>query len=226
MTGKTRWWSSVRRHGMSKTKVYQAWLSMRRRCYEASNASFEDYGGRGIEVCERWRGSFEAFFEDMGHPPDDSHSLDRIDSDGNYEPSNCRWATLTRQIRNRGVARMLTYKGETLGLADMAEKYGVPYRRLASRIKRHWTLERALNEEKVTSARLVDRTGQRFSRLVVVRRSDAKSAGRNAVWECLCDCGNMTLASSDKLLKGDKKSCGCWHKEAIALRTKGLMNGI
>lgn len=89
-----------RTHGMSRSSEYRIWAGMRKRCYSKKCKSYIDYGGRGIVVCERWS-KFENFYEDMGQRPSPDHSLDRIDVDGNYEPSNCRWATAGEQARNR-----------------------------------------------------------------------------------------------------------------------------
>lgn len=79
--------------------TYNAWRQMRYRCQNSSCASYWYYGGRGITICSRWI-IFENFFDDMGVKPSNKHSLDRIDNDGNYEPSNCRWATRTEQMKN------------------------------------------------------------------------------------------------------------------------------
>lgn len=78
---------------------YRCWQDMKQRCFNERNASFKNYGGRGITVCDRWRNDFQAFLDDMGLKPDGT-SLDRINNDGDYEPSNCRWATKTQQSRN------------------------------------------------------------------------------------------------------------------------------
>lgn len=90
-----------RTHGMNKTPEHRAWSSMIQRCTNDKQDSWEDYGGRGIRVCERWIRNFEAFFADMGPRPSPMHTLDRKDANGNYEPGNCRWATRAQQAHTR-----------------------------------------------------------------------------------------------------------------------------
>lgn len=92
--------SAHRRHGLSETREYARWASMRERCNNPKAHNYHLYGGRGIRVCERWN-SFENFIADMGLRPTDTHSIERVDNDGNYEPSNCKWATKLEQSRNR-----------------------------------------------------------------------------------------------------------------------------
>lgn len=94
--------------GRTRTKLYQAWIGMRARCSHQNNPRFKDYGGRGIKVCDRWNESFECFRLDIGEPPSESHSIDRINNDGNYEPGNCRWATSKEQSVNKRTARKRT----------------------------------------------------------------------------------------------------------------------
>ncbi len=87
-------------HGLSRTLTYKSWSSMMQRCFNANNTNYKDYGGRGIIVCERWL-IYENFLEDMGSRPDKLLSIDRIDTDGNYELSNCKWSTQKEQNINR-----------------------------------------------------------------------------------------------------------------------------
>ena len=88
------------KHGMWKSKEYNIWNAMRQRCTNPNSQKWEDYGRRGIKVCERWMNSFQNFYDDMGPKPE-GYSLDRIDNDGNYTPDNCRWTTISEQNINK-----------------------------------------------------------------------------------------------------------------------------
>lgn len=123
---------------------YKIWVAIKDRTTKEHNKSYASYGGRGIDICERWRNSFQAFIDDVGRRPEKSLTLDRIDNNGNYEPGNCRWATRKTQSSNRRVTLKLTWNNETLSIADWAAKTGMSYRCLYSRIHKGWSTERAM----------------------------------------------------------------------------------
>lgn len=128
-----------------KSPEYNAWAAMRARCSNPRKDHCGAYLARGIKVCARWAASFQAFLADVGPRPSPQHSLDRIDNDGHYEPGNVRWATRTQQARNRRSSRRLTWRGETLTVAEWAERLGLPYNALGQRLFHGWPVERALS---------------------------------------------------------------------------------
>ena len=87
-------------NGLYLHKLYQTWVNIQKRCHDKNGISYKDYGARGIKVCERWRSSFQHFLDDMGERPD-NHSIDRIDNDGDYSPTNCKWSTYSEQRLNQ-----------------------------------------------------------------------------------------------------------------------------
>ena len=116
--------------------AYRSWQGMKTRCYNQNRPKDINYKERGTIVCKRWINSFENFLEDMGPRPDGT-SIDRKDNNGNYEPSNCRWATNKEQQRNRYNNRMLSYNGRRQCLAEWAEELNVPYLALRKRLRNH-----------------------------------------------------------------------------------------
>lgn len=89
-------------HGMSKTRLYRIWHNMKNRCFYTKDKHFNDYGGRGITVCDEWKNDFESFKKwSLSNGYSDELTIDRINNDGNYEPSNCRWVTMKEQCKNR-----------------------------------------------------------------------------------------------------------------------------
>lgn len=116
-----------------RSSEYAAWADMIQRCTNENNRAWGRYGGRGITVCDRWRDSFDAFVNDMGPRPPKA-SLDRIDNDGGYEPSNCRWSTERQQQRNKRDNHRVTIGDESLVLTDWAERYGISRSTLSERI--------------------------------------------------------------------------------------------
>lgn len=127
----------------SGTPTYFAWRNMRSRCYNKNDINFWNYGGRGISICDRWRENYDAFVEDMGLRPD-GFTLDRRDSNGNYEPENCRWATYLEQMNNRpSFNRIIEFKDRRQTLAQWAAEFGITPEGLSYRLQ-HMPLERAM----------------------------------------------------------------------------------
>lgn len=133
-------------HGMTGTRLFRIWGSMLSRCKNPNATGYANYGGRGIAVCDRWL-SFEAFAEDMGTPPDD-RTLDRVDNDRGYSKENCRWATDREQRNNTRANNMVTAFGETLSVAQWAERKGMKYITLHKRLTHcGWSPEKSLTTE-------------------------------------------------------------------------------
>jgi hypothetical protein len=128
-----------------RTPEYRSWQKMKQRCYSPSQYCYHLYGGRGITICERWLDSFVNFLEDMGQKPSPTHSIDRIDNNGHYEPGNCRWATPQEQMDNSRRSTMLTHKGETLSIRAWSRKLGVTHSGISYRLKQGWTIDRIVD---------------------------------------------------------------------------------
>lgn len=134
-------------HGMTETKIYRTWCHMKGRCLNPKDSAYHRYGGRGISICERWI-IFENFLSDMGLPPDDSYSIERIDNNGNYCAENCRWATWKEQCRNRTTSKFITYKNETKTLAQWCDELKINYDLIQSRLSLGMTFEQAITTKK------------------------------------------------------------------------------
>lgn len=135
------------KHGLSRTPEYKVWLNIKDRCCNENSQEFHNYGARGICICDRWIHSFENFLEDMGARPSRLHSIDRIDNDGDYTQSNCRWATPKEQNNNQRRTRFFSFAGETLPRAVWAQRMGMKYQTLQTRLRLGWSVERALTTE-------------------------------------------------------------------------------
>lgn len=136
-------------HGMAdKHPLYAVWLGMIARCRYANHIAYKNYGGRGIKVCDRWH-KFENFLFGMGERPFKGASLDRINNDGNYEPSNVRWATRQEQNRYKRTARLITLNGITLDAQGWECITGIPARTIRERLAYpKWSIEEVLNKPK------------------------------------------------------------------------------
>ena len=136
-------------HHKSKNRLYPIWAAIKQRCLNPHSSVYEYYGGRGIEMCSEWRDSFEAFYEwaiangyDENAPRGEC-TIDRIDVNGNYEPSNCRWVNIIAQANNMRTQRLITWNGKTMGLSAWARELGIKRSTLNSRLECGWSLEKA-----------------------------------------------------------------------------------
>jgi len=136
------------KHGLAKHPLYQMWKGMKARCYNHRHSTYGNYGGRGIGVCRRWRESFAAFLTDVGERPTPLHTLDRIDGNRGYCPSNCRWANRREQGRNRDTTTWLEYNGERMTQSEAAKKYVIGRYTITRRKRLGWTDDAILRNAK------------------------------------------------------------------------------
>lgn len=132
-------------HGLSKTKLCDIWRSMKDRCNNPKNRAYKNYGGRGISICNEWLTDFKAFYDwAMANGYGDNKSIDRINVNGNYEPENCRWTDYKTQANNTRANHFVEYNGKTQTIAQWADECGIKQHTLIQRLRRGWTIEKAL----------------------------------------------------------------------------------
>lgn len=130
------------KHGLYHTRLHEIWVGMKQRCYNPKKKYFKRYGGRGITVCEEWQ-TFEPFYEwAIANGYRENLTIERVNNDGNYCPSNCRWATRKEQSNNKSSNHKITYNGETHTMTEWAGLLGLPKSVMHDRIRRGWTMER------------------------------------------------------------------------------------
>lgn len=140
-----------RKHGFGGTAIYRTWRHMIQRCHNPKDQAYPHYSARGITVCDRWRFGengklgIECFAEDMGERPE-NHSIDRINNEGIYEPSNCRWATIKEQNFNRSSTLRLELGGKTFTTAELCQQFNIPDYVLYQRLDLGWSVERAVSQ--------------------------------------------------------------------------------
>lgn len=132
-------------HGMAGTRLYKIWTNMKRRCYSPKSQRYKNYGAKGIRVCNEWKNNFDNFAKwayENGYT--ENLTIDRIDINKNYEPSNCRWATWKEQGQNTSRTHWITYNGETHSMSEWADILNINYKALARRITQSkWSIEKA-----------------------------------------------------------------------------------
>lgn len=146
----------ITRHGNSTRAAtspeYGSWSSMHSRCNNQNDLAYVNYGGRGISICPAWNADFVIFLRDMGPRPVGT-SLDRINVNGNYEPSNCRWATKKMQVNNTRVSVFIEHAGVRMTMTQWSEHLGISLKRIAYRVAHNWPAEMALSPDKFTRHR-------------------------------------------------------------------------
>ena len=152
----------IKKHGLTKTKLHATWLNMKRRCYSEKDKHYKDYGARGIKVCKEWLDDF-CNFRDWAYANgySDELSIDRIDVNKDYEPSNCRWVDAITQANNKRNSRFLTYNNETLTIAEWSRKTGIHPATIQSRLNEfNWSIGEALGFEKHRKGKLIKCNGE------------------------------------------------------------------
>ena len=134
-------------HKLSHTRIYNLYMGIKARCYNSNEPAYKNYGGRGIKMCKEWFDDFMSFYNwatDSGYK--DNLTIDRIDVNGNYEPSNCRWVDMKIQQNNRSNNHRIKYNGETKTLMEWSKDFGVNYKTLHKRVSDGWNIEDALTK--------------------------------------------------------------------------------
>jgi hypothetical protein len=197
--------------------------------------------------------SFENFYADMGKRPSDKHSIDRIDVNGHYEPSNCRWATPEEQANNTSVNHYITYEGETHTIAEWGKIKNMSPSLISDRIRKGWDIEKVFTYQRTKGnskktkqveqhtyedfkeeildisqkfATTKNLLGERFGSLVVKEYLTPviKGGQKKVRWLCQCDCGNWKAVRGDLLRRGSATSCGCNKNRTELLKTHGKTN--
>ena len=227
------------KHGMSNFPEYRIWTNIKTRCTNSRCGSYKYYGGRGVIICERWL-KFENFYKDMGGRPSSKYSIDRINNDGNYEPTNCQWTIKKQQNNNKSNCKFITYNNKTQTLSKWAEETGLSRACIVARINRGKSIGESLgfilkkprpkeindikfsklfNDSDLLNSKLENIIGKRYGKLVAIKPYGI-SLPKITWWLFKCDCGNekpMRINSVKTHLKNQgTTSCGiCCRKEKL-----------
>lgn len=194
------------KHGMANTRLYRIWQDMRRRCHNPNRRHYDDYGGRGICVCEEWDNSFEEFARwaiEAGY--NDSLTIDRIDNDGNYCPDNCRWVNWTTQANNKRGNHWLEYNGERRTLREWADITGIPYSTVRSRTNAlHWTPEQTLSIQSGMNGWRIQNKNSKTTPVRCIDTGDVFASKKEAAeW-----CGLKRASGISACCQGRRKTAG------------------
>lgn len=150
-------------HKKSKSRLYSIWCDMKSRCYNPNIKNYKHYGARGIEVCAEWKTDFVEFEKwSLENNYNKNLTIDRIDVNGNYEPSNCRWATTKQQANNKTTNRYIFYDGKSLTISEWSKIIGISSNALSNRLCK-WDIEKALNTLPVNNITLYEYKGEKHN---------------------------------------------------------------
>jgi len=138
----------LKTHGQTRgeySRIYRIWRGMKSRCYNENNKNYFRYGGRGVIVFDSWVNNYSEFQRwSLENGYKDNLTIDRVDNNGNYEPSNCRWTTMVVQARNRRNSMVVIYNGESVNLMEISEKVGIRVSVIRSRLNYEWSIEKSI----------------------------------------------------------------------------------
>jgi hypothetical protein len=140
--------------GTVESKCYYTWQAMKQRCYNEKESRYARYGGRGISVCWEWIDSYESFLSDMGLPPTMEHQIDRVDNDGNYNKSNCRWVSRQENANNKSNNLIVTANGKSQTLMDWERETGIGRTTIKARLDRGYSPEIAVSTKERLRSRV------------------------------------------------------------------------
>ena len=125
-------------HNQRHTKIYEVWKTLKQRCFNPTNISYKNYGGRGITICEDWKNNFSSFYEwSMKNGYKEGLSIDRIDNNGNYCPENCRWTDRLTQANNTRTNHFITFRNQTKTIAEWARHFNLPYSNILAKLQKN-----------------------------------------------------------------------------------------
>ena len=200
---------------MNKT-LYRKYRHMKDRCYNPNDSHYKTYGGRGIKICDEWLNNYMAFENwALNNGYQEGLTIDRINNDGNYEPSNCRFITFSENSKKKSTTRYFTYNGKTQNLTDWCIELNLKYYTVLCRLRAGWSFEKAITEPVKKGRDINSMIGKKFGRLTVLEYAGDEYIGRNgnSRYICKCDCGNTAIVGQYKLKSGHTKSCGCLRRE-------------
>ena len=137
-------------HGKRNTRLYRIWSNIKTRCYNVNDPHYSNWGGRGVVICDEWINDFQSFYNwSISNGYNDTLTIDRIDNDGNYEPSNCRWITVKEQNQNKRNVILLTYEDKTMSLTAWSKYLNIGKDTVRQRYHKGWSVEECLFGKRV-----------------------------------------------------------------------------